>query len=148
MVTGVAQFAFGLFTFAPDSGWASLLAAPIAIFLSGIACWLLAPWLARLVTSGINHSIPVNRLSLYSLYCTAFVSLGVWFALGNFAQMFNWLHYFITSYRPSSPPEFSSFYSLSQSAITFAAGVALVATAKVWARKLANAGQQTPASNH
>jgi len=89
-------------------------------------------------------------LSLYSLYSTAFVGIGLWFALGNVARVFNWLHFYI-AYR-GTPVEqgranLGSLYNLSESALTFLAGVILVFSAPIWARKLTKMSERAGAAN-
>jgi hypothetical protein len=53
--------------------------------------------------------------------------------------MFSWAHYYII-YKSGKPeyavPGTDSFYSLSEPAMTFIAGIALLVTADTWARKL------------
>ncbi|MEX1119509.1 MAG: hypothetical protein WEB60_12030, partial [Terrimicrobiaceae bacterium] len=138
-VTGLVQLASTIFSFRGDSFSPIQLAAPVIILLAGIVCWTLAPFLSRHFTKGADSAVSLEGVTLASLYSTAFVGLGLWFALANVAQVFNWIHFYVSyssQVQGMTDTGPGSFYSLSQAALTFAAGVILVATAQTWARKL------------
>ncbi len=151
-VSGLVQLATTIFSLRGDSFSVLQLAAPAIIFLAGIICWILAPFLSRQFTKGADSAVSLEGVTLSSLYATSFVGLGLWFALANVAQVFNWIHFYVSysskvqGMTDSGP---GSFYNLSQAALTFVAGVILVATAQTWARKLTKRSEQTsPVNRH
>jgi len=126
----------GLFFRASKSS-ISALVIPGILFLCGILCWKFAPLLSRLLTKGHDQDITLQGVSQCTLYSTAFVGLGLYFALGNFARIFIWLHYYLiygSGNLAYAKP--SSAYNIAEPILTFLAGVGLVATADIWARKL------------
>lgn len=145
-ITGLVQFTASIISLRGDALSALHLAAPTIIIFAGIICWILAPLLARLAARGADSAISLKGVTLFSLYSTALVALGVWFALANVSQVFTGIHFYMSyssevqGMTDSGP---GSFYDLSQAAITFVAGVILVATAPTWARKLTRKSEQT-----
>jgi len=147
LVSGLVQLALGPLENRSFS-WIGLL-VPAVLLGSGIIVWVFAPFVSRFVSRGCDQSLSLEGVSLRSLYSTAFVGIGLWFALSNFAQVFNWLHFSIAYSKisgiPSSGP--GSFYHLSSAGLTFIAGIILVATARFWARKLTEGGERDAIAN-
>lgn len=108
-------------------------------FVAGIIVWFLAPFLCRLLTTGIDQKVTLDGVTLRQLYATTFIGLGTYFVLNSFANVFSWVHFFIVNkspeygfYKESSP----SYYDLTEGILTLLAGAALIGTARVWAKKL------------
>jgi hypothetical protein len=138
-VTGLVQFATTVFALRVESFSLLRIVVSAILLLVGVLSWVFAPFLSRLFTRGADEAASLEGVSLFSLYSTAFVGLGLWFALSNFAQVFNWIHFSITygsKIQGMTQSGLGSFYNLSQAALTLLAGVVLVATAQIWARKL------------
>ena len=138
-ITGLIQLVITLFPIRHDSFSIPPLAAPSIFLLAGALFWVFAPFLSRQFTRGADSAISLEGVSLASLYSTAFVGLGLWFALGNFAIAINWIHYYISygsNIEKMTNTGLGSFYNFSQPAMTVVAGVVLVASARIWARKL------------
>ena len=144
-VSGIFQLVYSLASTRSQAFSVGHVLAPMVLIISAIICWLFAPFLARIVSKGSDTSVSIERLSLFSLYSTAFVCLGLWFALANFAQVFNWLHFYISYPKGMSDSGPGSFYKLSQAGLTFLAGVILVASSQTWARKLTKGCEQNEA---
>ena len=148
-VTGLVQLVPGIMALRSEASSVLQFAVPSIWILTGALFWVFAPFLSRQLAKGADSSVTLDGVSLLSLYSTAFVGLGLWFALANFAGVFNWIHYCITyssgtqGMGAAGP---GSFYNLSEAALTFLAGVALVATARIWARKLTRDGEQSGAA--
>ncbi len=138
-IGSITQTAFSIFSYRSSSFSLLAFASPIILLLFSVLCWFLAPSLSRLFSAQNDRNITLNGINLRNLYATAFVGLGLYFALGNFARVFSWAHYYII-YKSGKPeyavPGTDSFYNLSEPIMTFFAGIVLVATADIWARKL------------
>ena len=120
---------------------------PAVLLSAGAACWIFAPLLSMLLTGRLDRAVSLQGVTLESLYSTAFVSLGLWFALANLGNAFNWIHYYI-SYASTDEglraSRWNSFYDMTRTIMTFLAGVVLVATGHIWARKLARISESGP----
>ena len=115
------------------------LAAPLVMLLMSILAWRFSPRISRALARGNDSEITLQGVTLSQLYATVFVGLGMYFALSSFADVFNWLHFFAINsspdygfHRENSP----SYYDLTESLLTFGAGIALIFTARIWAEKL------------
>ena len=124
--------------------------SPLLVLIAGAVCWIFAPILSVLLTGRSNRSVSLQGVTLESLYSTAFVSLGLWFALSNLGHAFNWIHYYISFASTEEglrTTTSKSFYDMTQTIMTFLAGVALVLTGHIWARKLAKMSERAGAAN-
>ncbi|HEX3798303.1 MAG TPA: hypothetical protein VH413_06330 [Verrucomicrobiae bacterium] len=108
------------------------------IGLWGVVAWLLAPVLARFITRGYDGPVSINGLTLADLYTFAFIFLGLYFMLGNLANLLTYLYYALRVIisRDYDSVINSSLYSLSQPLITFAAGAACLFNGRRWAGRL------------
>lgn len=126
--------------FAPQT-----LVTGIIYIAGGILVWLIAPKLSRILARGNDGDCSLMGLTEQKLYTAVFLGLGLYFALSAFAPAINWAHSFAV--RRSlveamddieldlwGPP---TYYELSETVITLAAGIVLVVASKTWARKLA-----------
>jgi hypothetical protein len=120
--------------------WWSLLPS-IVYLVAGLVFWRIAPWFSRALAKGTDDSLRLDGVSERTLFATAFISLGTYFALDSFASVFSWGHFFAISKSDEygfHHEEAPSYYELSEALMTLAAGVLLILTAKRWAAKLAD----------
>lgn len=118
----------------------SNLIAPSAVyFVAGTVVWAIAPRLSRFLAGRNDGGFDFRGMTETQLYAAVFLGLGLYFALTSFGNAFSWVHFFAVN-RPSEhgvQREGSfSYYEMSETLLTFAAGIFLVLTCKTWARKL------------
>jgi hypothetical protein len=123
-----------------DGYFAAYTMTPSVVYcVAGIVVWFCAPKFSRLVARENDGEFDLQGVSVQRLYSTVFLALGLYFALSSFAEVFSWLHFFAINkssdygFHQENQP---SYYDLSEAAMTFAAGLFLVATCNTWARKL------------
>ena len=114
--------------------------APSLIYLvAGVIFWFVAPALSRLLAKRNDGEFSLKGVTERHLYSTAFLALGLYFALDSFANVFNWIHFFSINKSPDygfHHEEAPSYYELTEGALTLVAGIALMLTARTWATKL------------
>jgi hypothetical protein len=115
----------------------------LVIFATGI--WILARAIGRLVSRGVDTSVNIGGLTRADLYSSAFVFLGLYFILSSFADLINWIHYFVTLFQkdPAHNPRSEHFYQLTRSFLTFGAGFVSLLGAPHWTKKLESREQRT-----
>ena len=118
--------------------WLSVFPS-LVYLLAGIFLWFSSPWLSHLLTKGSDKEVSLRGVSEKSLFATAFVSLGLYFALKSFAGAISWIHFFAINksseygfHREEAP----SYYDLSEQILTLLAGITLILTSQIWASKL------------
>ncbi len=117
----------------------------VLLLILAAGLWILTPSIARLVSRNVDTSVSIGGLSRADLYSFAFVFLGLYFILSSFADVINWIHYFIkVSHRdPARDPHDENLYQLTRPCLTFAAGlVSLIGTPR-WTKKLISHDQRT-----
>lgn len=119
----------------------SMLMVSVIHMAVGVITWLAAPKLSHLLVKTNDKKLTLKGITDYQLFATAFVCMGLYFTLNSFANVFNWLHFVTRSERIKNEFGYTmgaepSYYDLSQSALTLAAGIALILTAQNWAKKL------------
>ena len=139
LLTGLIQGASVAFI-SRDGGlsWFSLLPS-IVYLVAGMVFWMIAPWFSRASAKGTDETIRLDGVSERTLFATAFVVLGLYFALNSFARVFSWAHFFAINKSDDygfHHEEAPSYYELTESLMTLAAGVALILTSQKWAAKL------------
>ncbi|HRQ88600.1 MAG TPA: hypothetical protein PLA50_07370, partial [Bacteroidia bacterium] len=103
----------------------------------GIVLWFLARSLSRLLAGREEESVRLEGVTEEQLHSTAFLGVGLLFALSSFASVFNWIHHFaVIGSFPSSVTE-GDFYRFTEDVLTFVVGLFLVFTCRTWAAKLA-----------
>jgi hypothetical protein len=139
---------FSIFNFAPS----------IVYFVAGILVWFVAPKLSRFLAHRNDGEFNFKGVTEQQLYSAVFLGLGLYFTLTSFAAAFSWVHFFAVNKSPDygfhqeSQP---SYYDMSETIMTLAAGILLIFTCKTWARKLArkqpseqdDAGKPDPAAS-
>ena len=128
---------FGALSFIPSLG----------MLLCSIVAWIAAPFLARFMAGKYDAPVTISGLSLQDLYAFAFVFLGLYFVLASLADVLNWLHYSLwvaASYGDFDPERKKSLYGLSRPLITLVAGLVCLVSGRLWAKKLYDAGKETP----
>ena len=101
--------------------------------------WRLAPLISRLIAKRNDGEVNLAGVTERQLFSTAFLSLGLYFALDSFSNVFSWIHFFVINKSPNygfHHEEEPSYYLLLESLLTLAAGTALILTAQTWAKKL------------
>lgn len=151
-VTGLSQIAYNVFMGAQYGFSYSLLLSlipPLLLIAACVVTWWLAPAISRLLARGNDGAASLQGVTQSQLYATMFVGLGMYFALDSFADVFNWLHFFAIRsspdygfHRENSP----SYYNLTESLLTLAAGIALIFTAHIWAEKLIHRAEKAAVS--
>ncbi|MEO6848554.1 MAG: hypothetical protein ABI443_12620, partial [Chthoniobacterales bacterium] len=139
VVMGIVQFVSLSYTFQNSHPSFLNYSAPICFTTCGVFVWIFAPFLSHQFSRGNDASLTLQGITLRQMYSTTFVGLGLYFSLTSFANVFNWLHYVIITQSGESTyhnANSSSYYQLSQSAMTLAAGIFIIVTADIWARKL------------
>lgn len=133
-----------------NSATPSLIAIPLVQLLSGAGLFIFAPPIARLVTPKPDVEVHLGGLTLYDLYCFAFVFLGLYFVLENLAVTFNWVHYFYTQVRETSfeqAQQAANYYQFSHPLLTLTAGLICILGSRKFAAKLTpNRNQAAPVS--
>ncbi len=140
LVRGAGQIMAGI-AVAGGQPWqpAMFFGGIIALALAAGA-WFLAPTLGRLVTRGGDEYVGLGSITFAQLLRAVFIGVGLSLSLSSLGTLINSLHFFLVmKASPETIPEGLSLspYDLSQSAVTFLAGVALIASASHWSRRLA-----------
>jgi hypothetical protein len=112
----------------------------LAGLIVGVFLWFVAAPFSRFLAARQDNAFRLEGLSTVQLYSAVFLGIGLWFSLSSFAGVFNWIHYFAVNRSSPNPWEEvdgTNLYSLTQEALTFAAGLFFVFTGPIWAVKLA-----------
>jgi len=113
----------------------------------GAGCWLVAPWVSRIAAKGNDGEFQLKGVNQEQLFATGFLVIGLYFALGSFATLFNWIHFFIVNQSPDygfHKTEEPSYYSLTEAGLNLVMGIAIVLTSRTWAARLCRErGQKT-----
>jgi hypothetical protein len=120
--------------------WLSVYSSRVYL-LAGIFVWIGSPWLSRLLAKGNDKELSLRGVSEKSLFATAFISLGLYFALKSFAGAVSWIHFFAINKSPEygfHHEQAPSYYELSEQILTLLAGIALILTSQIWAAKLSS----------
>lgn len=138
-VVAVIQIASGLISPAFPDAIFQIFVVPLVTIVLAVIIWQISPWLCRLAAGKEDTEVSIENLRLYHLYSTVLLALGAYLAMTNFAAVFNWIHYFAVE--RSQGGEFlqeadSNFYHFTEPLLTMLAGLALLFTARIWARKL------------
>jgi len=122
--------------------------APSLVHIAAAAVfWFVAPRISRLLARRNDGEFTLAGVTERQLYSTAFLALGLYFALNSFANVFSWIHFFAISKSPDygfHHEEAPSYYQLTEGLMTLVAGVVLVVTARTWAAKLARPTRSEP----
>lgn len=125
--------------------WLSVIPS-LVYLLAGIILWFGSPWFSRLLAKGNDREFSLKGVTEKSLFATAFLSLGLYFALKSFAGAISWIHFFAINksadygfHREEAP----SYYDLSEQFLTLFAGIGLILTSKIWAAKLSHTTTKT-----
>lgn len=120
-------------------GYAIALVQLILYIVAAAIAWLAAPKISKLVSKNNDRELNLKGITSYQLYSTAFISLGLYFTLSSFSSVFSWIHFFAINRSESygfHHGEAPSYYELTESLLTVIAGITVIFTAHVWARKL------------
>ena len=137
-LSGMISLAVTLHIILKPHAFGSLIPSFVHIF-AGILFWILAPAISRIVAKRNDGELSLTGVTEEQLFATAMLGLGVYFSLKSFGEVFNWAHFFAIHKSPdygfhkeNSP----SFYDFTEPALTLAAGLVLVFSAKRWAAML------------
>lgn len=123
-----------------------LLEPGLMYLVAGLIVWFSAPFVCRIVAGANDREFNLSGITTEQLFATAFLALGVFFALDSFAEVFSWGHYFASSraaeneFHQGTQP---SYYDFTEAAMTFVAAVALICTSRKWARRLCRKNADT-----
>src|SRR5438093_1621357 len=99
-------------------------ALPVLFFVFAAGSWILAPFIGRLVSRGVDANVSVGSLSRSDLYSFAFVFLGLFFILSSVADVINWILYFTVSGEALRPhPVIQGLYQINLTCLRLEAGV-------------------------
>ena len=118
--------------------WFSVL-PPLVYFIAGLILWIGSPWFSRLLSRENDRELSLAGVSERSLFATAFLTLGLYFALRSFADVVGWVHFFAINKSPEygfHHEEAPSYYDLTEPTLTLFAGIGLIFTCRIWAAKL------------
>ncbi len=113
---------------------------PLALYLAfAIVTWILGPAISKFILRNHDTELSLSGVTREDLYATGFISVGTWFVLSSIGDAINWIRYTIlhgadTAARYAG--EQGTLYDLMNHVITLLAGITLIATAHIWARKL------------
>jgi uncharacterized membrane protein YuzA (DUF378 family) len=136
---GIIQIASVVFMSGEGSYFFWSIAPSFVYVVAGVIFWFVAPPLSRLLAKRNDGEFTLAGVTERHLYSTAFLALGLYFALDSFANVFNWIHFFAINKSPDygfHHEEAPSYYELTEGALTLVAGVALMLSARTWAAKL------------
>lgn len=143
-LTGLIQIASMAFTFRQEYFSIFNFAPSAVYFVAGILVWAIAPKLSRFLAHRNDGDFNLKGVTEQQLYAAVFLGLGLYFTLTSFAAAFSWVHFFAVNKSPEygfhqeSQP---SYYDMSETVMTLAAGILLIFTCNTWARKLAQKHQ-------
>lgn len=112
---------------------------PLIYLCGGVVLWIAAPRISSLLAKDNDGNATLNGVSEQILYSTVFLGLGLYFALRSFANVFSWIHYFAINRSMDFGFEMQqgrSYYDLFENVMTLCIGVALILSAKTWAKKM------------
>ena len=112
---------------------------PAAYVVIALVIWLLAPFLARMVTRGYNQQLEIGSLSNQDLYVFAFVFLGLATMLASVGALFGDLYFYIDTVsktQEADPLRKAQFHRMVQHAIPFACGAIALVFSNRWAAKI------------
>ena len=138
-LTGIIQIASVAFLSGRGSFYFYSLLPSLIYIIAGVTFWIVAPGLARLLAKRNDGEFTLAGVTERQLFSTAFLALGLYFALNSFAKVFSWIHFFTINKSPDygfHHEQAPSYYELTEGLLTLAAGIALILTAQTWARKL------------
>lgn len=143
-VTGLIQIASMAFTFREEYFTIFSIAPGVVYFVAGVLGWIISPKLSRLLAGQNDGEFDLRGISEQQLYSAVFLGLGLYFTLSSFAAAFSWIHFFAVNKSPEygfHQENQPSYYDMSETVMTLAAGVLLIMTCGTWARKLARKHQ-------
>lgn len=148
-IQGISQAAGSAVSNSGTGGPAPFLIPGLFLALIAVAVWIGAPAAAKYAAKGNDEINVLGQIRFVELLGAMLVGLGLFFCLSSFGAIFNWLHYFwIRAAAPKAFPDSTgvSFYNLSREAVTFGAGVLVIATSRYWAQRISrklSSGQPT-----
>lgn len=138
-LTGSIHFISSFFADQRNQGYWFFLIPGIAMLVISVILWMAAPFLGKLICGSDDEANVLREISYQQFLTAMLVGLGVYFCLSSFGGIFNWLHFFaIERSNPGILPEGLSrrYYNLTKDAVTFGAGVFVIATARKWSGRL------------
>lgn len=93
---------------------------PAAYLIAAACAWFTASRLSRWLVGAPDAPLAMPNITAANLYSLAALGVGLTFALGNLAPMFNWLHFL--ALRSSYPPSAPNLYEFSNHLVPFLAG--------------------------
>lgn len=113
----------------------------MGLLIGAVLLWVFALPLARFITRGLPSELSLGALTLADCYALVFVGLGLFYMIGYFAPVLNWIHYLLKM--EGSRPDDSwrqqvNWYDISVAFITFIVGIVLLVNGRKWGVALAN----------
>ena len=111
--------------------------APAFHLAAAAAAWGAAHFLARRLVATPDPTVEVSALTPQSLYTLGAMTIGLYFALGHLAPMFNWLHFLALQRASPTTATHLDFYEVTSQVIPCLAGIATFLAAPRIGRSLA-----------
>lgn len=111
--------------------------APIFHLAAALAAWCAARSLARRLVATPDPTLEFSALTPQSLYSLAAMAIGLYFALGNLAPMFNWLHFLALQRASPATDTRLDLYEITSQIVPCLAGIATFCAATRIGRFLA-----------
>lgn len=140
LLTGLVQVASVAFTFGQSHFSLFYLAPGVVYFVAGLGVWMISPKLTRFLVRPNDGEFNLNGVTEQQLYAAVFLGLGLYFTLTSFGGAFGWMHFLVVNESLSDgfdKTKRPSYYDMSETMMTLAAGLFLAFSCKTWARKLA-----------
>lgn len=144
----------------PAEEFRSALVTPLLVLLGlnagAVLLWVWAMPIARFITRGMAPELSLGGLTLADCYALVFVGLGMFYVVGYFAPVLNWIHYLLKMEASRSDDSWRQqlkWYDISRAFITFIAGIILMVNGRKWALGLArkhatSAAESAPPNPH
>lgn len=124
-----------------------LLGPAFYVVLAGVA-WFAAGRISRVVVGSEDREIGLHQIQPQDLYTFGLLIVGTIYFLGNFAQVFNWVHYLMFNREGQSlfkTDGQSPLYKISNTILPCVGGATLACISPKLGRRLASFHQQPEA---
>ncbi len=135
----VDAVSFGLAQYPRDPSLLTYLFIFVAAAVIAIVLWLVAPFLARRITSVRDSEVDCGTLALSDLYAFAFLLVGLYFAVDALGPSLAWLHFALRSSGSDAPlslEQKANYYALFGHLTKLVFGLALIFNNRRFAVKL------------
>ena len=139
-LVGLIHFASVAFTFYKGHYTVSEFVPATFHLIAGILVWIVSPKLSVVLARRNDGEFELSGITEQNLYSAVILGLGLYFSLSSFAAAITWVHFFTLNSSPDHgfhQENHPSYYDMTETLLTLAAGVLLVVNCKTLAGKLA-----------